>query len=299
MIKNFNDIINMAQSRGPVRVVVAQAADTEVLKAVALARQKGLVEGILTGVRETIIKLLKEINEEPNNYTIIQAADYVDCAIKAVANVKSKQADILMKGLLPTDAFLRPVLSKEHGILMGKLISQVSVFQWTDEDRLLFITDCAINIAPNLEQKKQILLNGIELMRSINLQKPRVAILAPNENINSNMQETIDAAALSKMAERGEFLDAIVDGPLAFDAAISEEAIQTKGILSPVGGKSDMLLVPCLNTGNAIHKTLVNIAKLPAAGVVMGAQSPIVSTSRSDSAETKLYSIALASCLVK
>lgn len=298
MFKNFNEIVLKAMEKGAVTVAVAQAADIEVLKSICFARKKGLVKGVLIGKREKIFEILKELNEDPDNYTIINALDNIDCANKAVQSVKSGQSSIIMKGLLPTSTFLRPILNKENGLMIGKLISQISIFEWKDQDRLLLITDCAINVLPNLEHKKEILTNGLQLLKSLNINNPKVAVIAPVENVNPGMQETIDAAALSKMSERGDFEDCIVDGPLAFDVAISEEAVITKGIKSSVCGKADMLLMPCLNSANSVHKALVNISKLPAAGVVLGSKIPIISTSRSDNAETKFYSIAVASLLV-
>ncbi len=299
MIKNFDDIVYSACHKKSTKIAIAQAADTEVLKAAALATGKGIANFVLVGDRENIITLLTELNEDYKDYTIIQASSYTDCAKKAVASVKSGEADVLMKGLLPTSTFLRPVLNKEVGLLTGRLISQVSVFEWKDRNKLLFITDCAVNVLPNLDQKKEILINGLELMKALEYKKPRIAVLASTEEVKTSMPETIDAAALSKMSDRGEFQDALVDGPLAFDVAVSEEAANTKRVFSNVAGQADMLLVPCLNTGNAIYKALIYIANLSAAGVVVGSEVPIISTSRSDDAKTKLYSIALASLLVK
>ncbi len=298
MIRNFNDIIARASAKGGIRIAVTQAADKEVIESVVLAKEKGIAESLLIGDEAATIRLLMEMNEDPKDYTIIEASGHKDCANKAVECVKTGKADALMKGLIPTSTFFKPVLNKEDGLLTGRLISCVSVFEWADKNKLLFITDCVINVFPNLKQKKEILINGLELLKAFNYENPKIGILASVESVNIKMPETLDAAALSKMADRGEFGDAIVDGPLALDIAISKEALKTKGINSSVGGQADMLLAPCLNTGNALYKALVHFGKLSVAGTIIGAEVPIISTSRSDNVEAKLHSIALANLLV-
>jgi phosphate butyryltransferase len=297
MFKSFSEVISAASSRGPVRVAVAQAADEEVLSAMVKARRKGIVEGVLVGEEVKITNILKNLNENPADYTIISAVDYSDCAKKAVSVINNNQADVLMKGILPTADYLRPILDKNCGLYTGRLISQISIFEWAEKQKLFFITDCAINIAPDINQKKSILLNSLELARSLGLAKPRVAILASQEIVKPEMPETIDADVLAKMAEQGEFKDAIVDGPLAFDNAFSEEAALQKGTGGLVAGKADILIVPDLSTGNAIHKALVHFAHLPTAGVIIGARVPIISTSRGDDSEVKYYSLAVANLL--
>lgn len=296
-MKDFQEVIAEARAQGPVRVAVAQAADPEVLTAIKEARQAGLAEGVLVGNPGTISHLLTELNEDAAAYTIVPAASLDECASKAVALVRSDEADVLMKGLLQTATFLRPVLDKEKGLRAGQLISQASIFEWPEKEKLLIVTDCAINITPDLKQKKGILQNAIYLAQALGVDKPNVAAVCALELVNPDMPETVDAAALAKMADRGEIENAVVDGPLAFDNAVSEEAAAHKGIFSPVAGKVDILLVPDMKTGNVIHKSFVHFAHLKGAAIVIGARDPLIATSRSDHADTKLNSLAVANLL--
>ncbi|BCV23485.1 bifunctional enoyl-CoA hydratase/phosphate acetyltransferase [Gelria sp. Kuro-4] len=296
-MKNFQEVISQARAQGPVRVAVAQAADPEVLTAIIEAKKVGIAEGVLVGDPKGISDLLADLNEDPTTYTIVQATSSDDCAKQAVALVNSGEADVLMKGLLQTATFLRPVLDKEKGLRTGRLISHASVFEWTGKEKLLIVTDCAINITPDLQQKKSILENGIQLAQALGIETPCVAVICALELVNPDMPETLDAAALAKMADRGEIKNAVVDGPLAFDNAVSEEAAAHKGIASPVAGKVDILLMPDMKTGNVIHKSFVHCAHFKGAAVVIGARAPLIATSRSDSADTKLNSLAVANLL--
>jgi phosphate butyryltransferase len=277
------------------RVAVAQAADTEVLTAIAAARRLGLVEGVLIGNEAEILAALRAIGEDSADYTIIPAADSRAAAIAAVAEVNAGRADAVMKGLLPTATFMRPILDKEKGLRTGRLLSQISVFEWPEGGRFLFITDCAINIAPDLKQKREILENVLELAGALGLAAPKVAVLSALELVNPDMPDTVEAAALAKMGDRGEFGDALVDGPMALDNAISPHAASHKGITSPVAGAADIVLVPDIKVGNALHKALTHLAHFRCGAAVMGARVPIIATSRSDNPETKLLSIAIAS----
>lgn len=299
MLKNLDDVVSAARNKGPARVAVAQAADPEVLTALAEARRLGLAEGVLFGDPEAITSALKDLGEEPAHYTLVPAPDPAACAVQAVAAVHAGQADFLMKGLLPTASFLRPVLDKEKGLRVGRLLSHVAVFEWPEAEKLLFIGDCAINIAPDLRQKKEILENLVSVAHALGLEKPRASALGALEFVNPDMPETLDAAALAKMADRGELRGVIVDGPLALDNSISVEAARHKGVGGPVAGNADILLVPDMKTGNVLYKSLVYFAHLRCAAVVVGARVPLVVTSRSDSAEAKLHSLALASLLAR
>ncbi|NMA54578.1 MAG: bifunctional enoyl-CoA hydratase/phosphate acetyltransferase [Firmicutes bacterium] len=296
-MKNFDQVIAQAKALGPVRVAVAQAADPEVLAAISNAQAIGIATGVLVGDPDTISDLLAKLGQDPAAYTIIAAANPSECAKKAVAQVRSGQAEVLMKGLLQTATFLRPVLDKETGLRTGQLISQASVFEWPEKEKLLTVTDCAINITPDLKQKKGILQNAISLAQALGVPKPHVAAVCALELVNPDMPETVDAAALAKMADRGEIQNAVVDGPLALDNAVSEDAARHKGIFSPVAGKVDILLAPDMKTGNVIHKTLVHFARLKGAAVVIGTRAPLIATSRSDCATTKLNSLAVANLM--
>lgn len=296
---NFQAVIAEAQAQGPVRIAIAQAADPEVLMAVIEARKAGLAEGVLVGDIKAISNVLADLNEDTTTYTMVPASTPEECAEKAVALVRGGEADVLMKGLIQTATFLRPVFDKKTGLRTGRLVSQASIFEWPEKDKLLTVTDCAINITPDLTQKKSILKNAIMLAQALSVTTPHVAAVCALELVNPDMPETIEAAALTKMADRGEIKNAVVDGPLALDNAVSEEAAAHKGIVSPVAGKVDILLVPDMKTGNVIHKSLVHFAHLKGASAVIGASAPLIATSRSDSAETKLNSIAVANLLAR
>lgn len=298
-MKNLDEVMQAAGAGRPARVAVAQAADPEVLAAVAEARRKGLAEALLFGDPKAIRTALDKVGEDPAHYTLRPAADPAACATSAVAAVNAGEADFLMKGLLPTAAFLHPVLDKEKGLRTGRLLSNISIFEWPEAEKLLFVTDCAINIAPDLNQKKAILLNAVNVAHALGVAQPRVAALGALEFVNPDMPDTLDAAALAKMGDRGEIPGAIVDGPLALDNALSPEAARHKGIGGPVAGRADILLVPDIKAGNVLHKALAHLAHFRCAAVVVGARVPLVMTSRSDSAEAKLYSLAVAGLLAR
>jgi phosphate butyryltransferase len=299
MFRSLKEVIHAAGAGEPARVAVAQAADPEVLAAVAEARRLGLAEGVLCGEPAAVEAALREIGEDPAHYSIVPAADPAESAVRAVAAVNAGEADFLMKGLLPTATFLHPVLDKEKGLRTGRLISQISIFDWAEAEKLLLITDCAINIAPDLKQKKAILENALAVAHALGIEEPRVAPLAALEFVNPDMPETLDAAALAKMADRGELCGAVVDGPLALDNAVSPEAARHKGIGGPVAGRADIILTPDMKTGNVLHKALVHFAHFRCAAAVVGARVPLVMTSRSDSADAKLCSIAVAGLLAR
>ncbi|MDK2927322.1 MAG: phosphate butyryltransferase [Bacillota bacterium] len=299
MFRSLKEVIHAAGAGEPARVAVAQAADPEVLAAVAEARRLGLAEGVLCGEPAAVEAALREIGEDPAHYSIVPAADPAESAVRAVAAVNAGEADFLMKGLLPTATFLHPVLDKEKGLRTDRLISQISIFDWAEAEKLLLITDCAINIAPDLKQKKAILENALAVAHALGIEEPRVAPLAALEFVNPDMPETLDAAALAKMADRGELRGAVVDGPLALDNAVSPEAARHKGIGGPVAGRADIILTPDMKTGNVLHKALVHFAHFRCAAAVVGARVPLVMTSRSDSADAKLCSIAVAGLLAR
>jgi phosphate butyryltransferase len=209
--------------------------------------------------------------------------------------VSSGNADMVMKGLVDTATFLRAVLDKEKGLRTGKILSHVAVFDVPALQRIIVLTDAAMNIAPDLMTKKQILENAVGIAKSIGIDTPKVAVVAAVEVVNPDMQPTLDAAVLSKMNDRGQIKGCIVDGPFAIDNALSEEAAEHKGIKSPVAGKADIILVPNIETGNVMYKTLTYTSNAKNGGILAGAAAPVILTSRSDSHESKLYSIALAS----
>jgi len=293
--RTFRDIAEDAIAFGRSRLSVAAAHDREVLQAVKQSVDAGLVSPILVGNQEKIKKIAAAIQFDLTGVEIVNAADPREAALEAVRIVSSGEADILMKGMVNTSDFMRAVLNSDCGIRGEKLLSHLVAFEVPGYDRLLFNTDGGININPDLEQKIMILQNAIEFMHALGWEKPKVAIIAANEKISLKMESTLHAAILSKMAERDQISGAIVDGPLALDIALSAEATRHKGVKSPVAGQADLLLVPTIEVGNVFGKTLIYLAKATMAGVVLGANAPVILISRASRPEEKIYSIAMAS----
>ena len=282
-------------------VAVAAAEDEEVIEAVAHALDSNLARFILFGNREKILALIKEKypkGEEDCRIKIKHVDSSNAAAEGAVKSVKNSEAHVLMKGNIPTSLLLKAVLNKDYGLRTGNILSHTAVFEIPGYDKLILITDSGMNIAPDLEQKVQIIKNAVSIARSIGIENPRVAPLAAVEVVNPAMQATLDAAALTVMNMRGQINGCIVEGPLALDNAVSVFAAEHKGITGKVAGKADILLVPTIEVGNALYKSLVYFANAKVGGVIAGAKAPIVLTSRSDTAESKLYSLALALCSV-
>ena len=278
-------------------VSVACAADTEVLEAVEMAILKGIASFILLDDEERIYKIIQEhfpnLSGHPS-IRIVHTESMQDAAEKAVRAVSSGEAQVLMKGNLPTAVILKSVLNSEYGLRTGKVLSHVAAFEVSGYNRLLFVTDAGMNIAPSLDEKAQIIRNAVTAARACGVDRPIVAPLAAIETVNPNMVPTTDAALLTVMNQRGQIKDCIIDGPLALDNAVSVESARHKGITSETAGKADILLVPSIEAGNILYKSLMYFANAKVGGIIQGARAPIVLTSRSDSAESKLYSLALA-----
>ncbi|MGG1573704.1 phosphate butyryltransferase [Fictibacillus sp. NRS-1165] len=275
-------------------VAVAAAEDEEVILSVKQAYEKGIASFILAGNKEKIQFLLRQHELKEGEDLQIVEANPENTAMEAVKAVSGGQADILMKGHIPTADLLKAVLHKENGLRTGKVLSHVAAFEVPGFDRLIFLTDSGMNIVPDLQQKAQIIENAVQVARGIGVAMPKVAVLAAVESVNPNMQATLDASALAMMNRRGQIKGCIVDGPLALDNAISVKAAEHKGISGEVAGQADVLVVPAIETGNALYKSLIYFANAKVGAVVAGARAPIVLTSRADTAESKLYSIALA-----
>ncbi|MBO8154844.1 MAG: phosphate butyryltransferase [Bacillaceae bacterium] len=291
-LKNLLEKLLSQNSRK--KVAVAQAADAEALRAVQNATEHRLATFILFGNEDEIFQKAEEIQLDLSlNDIVIIHTDPSEAAKKAVQFVHDGKADVLMKGNISTKALLKEVLNKEYGLRTGKIFSHVAVFELPNYHKFLFLTDAAMNIEPNLEEKVQIVQNAVEVAHSIDLEMPKVAPLTAIEAVNPNMQITVDAAALTQMQKRGQLTGCIIDGPLAFDNAISKVAKERKGIESEVAGDADILVVPSLEVGNTLYKSFVYFGNGKVAGILKGASAPIVLTSRADSAETKLYSIVL------
>ncbi|MBP2649582.1 MAG: pta 2 [Firmicutes bacterium] len=295
MMKNFTQVMNAAQEIPPARVAVAAAHDDAVLEAVRGAIELEIAKFTLVGDEVKINSLASEMGMNLSNLKIINEPDNTKAALRATALVSGGQADILMKGLLSTANLLRAVLDKEVGLRTGRLLSHTFVIEAKTYDRLILMTDCAMNINPTLAQKAEIIRNCESLAQVLGKSPARVAALAAVEVVNPDMPSTLDAAALAKMADRGQFKNFVVDGPLALDIAVCDEAAKHKGLTgSSVAGQADIFLVPNIEVGNILAKSAVYLGGCRIAGLVLGASKPVVLTSRSDTFEAKMLSIALA-----
>ncbi|MDF2532562.1 MAG: phosphate butyryltransferase [Clostridia bacterium] len=297
MIKNFNELLEAAKKQGVMRLAVAAAQDTDVLKAVAEAKEIGLVEPILVGDQDKIIEIMKKLNITSELYEIIHEPDLVQAARKAVELVSTGEAEFLMKGILQTADILRAVLDKEIGLRTENLLSHVMVYEVPTYHKLLFLSDGGMNVAPDLNQKVQILENAVTACKALGMDTVNAACLAGAEVVNPKIQATVDAKAIADMKDKWDAMGVSVIGPAALDLAISKEACEHKGYHEKGSGDADILLVPYYEVGNALGKSLTYFAGSKSAGIIMGAKAPIVLVSRADSSEAKLLSIALGSLI--
>jgi phosphate butyryltransferase len=296
MIKTMQDLIAAVKNSKRKRLAVAVAQDAEVLQAVHSAYNLGLVDVSLIGDKAKIFEISDSLGIDVSNFEIIKETDIRKAIKTTVDLVSSGRADVLMKGIVQTADLLRVVLDKDIGLRTTRTISHVAMLESPHYHKMLFITDGGMNIAPDLKQKADIVQNAVDVARSIGISTPKVAILGALEIVNSNMQATLDGAVLSKMAERGQLKNCIVDGPLALDNAINEEAARHKGIVSPVAGDVDILVSPDIESANIQYKTMVFLGGAKPCGIITGTKAPVVTTSRADDHIAKLHSIALA-CL--
>lgn len=298
MINKLDDMLKKLKGDKRVTLSVAAAHDEEVLLAIKSAVEMEIITPILIGEENKIREISKEINFDLSKFKIINKETIEECAETAVKLVSSGEADFVMKGLLDTSVILKAVLNKEWGLRTDSLLSHVMVYEIPSYDKLLVTTDGGMNIEPDYDQKVKILKNAIEATKPLGLKHIKVACLAAKEKVNSKMQATVDARALQEAGERGEFgKDVTVEGPLAFDLAVSKEAAKVKGFKSKVSGETDIMLMPTIEVGNGIGKALTYFAGAKSAGIIMGAKAPIVLVSRADSHESKLYSIAYGSLI--
>jgi phosphotransacetylase len=294
-VKDLHHLIDQAKALEPVRVAVADAAQKVVIETLRDAHALGFVEPRLVGEPEAIAAICEDLGWRPADHWIVSANTDSEAAAKAVELVRRGEADTVMKGLIHTDAFMRALLDKDRGLRVpGQRVSHVFLVEVSTHPKLLGITDAAINIAPDLNAKAQILQNAIDLFHLLGVETPKVAVLSAVETVNPEIVSTLDAACLTLMARRGQIAGAIVDGPLAFDNAISRKAAEEKGISSAVAGDADILLVPDLVSGNILAKNLEYLAGAVAAGIAVGLAVPVVLTSRADPAPARLASLALA-----
>lgn len=299
MSRNFNDLLLKLKSISTKKVAVAVAQDEPVLEAIKEVKSKGIADAILVGNEKEIQEIAQKIDMDLRQFEVIHEADIKKAVLLAVELVSSGKADMVMKGLVDTATFLRSVLNKEVGLRTGNLMSHVAVFEIEGIDRLILLTDAAFNTYPDLKAKVQIINNSVMVAKACGIDNPKVASICAVEVVNPDMPATVDAALLSKMSDRGQIKGCIVDGPLALDNAWSEEAAHHKGVTGPVAGKADILLLPNIESANVMYKTLTYTAKTRNGGILVGTSAPVILTSRADSFETKVNSIALAALVAK
>jgi phosphate butyryltransferase len=297
MITNFAQVLEAVKGTIPQRVAVAVAQDDAVLEAVRSAKEQGIADFILVGDAKKIEDVAAKLGVSLAGLEIIHEPDDKQAAYRAVSLVSGGQANVLMKGLINTADLLRAVLDKEVGLRTGRVLSHAAVFDIPGFDRLITVTDGGMNITPALQQKADIIQNSIGIAKVLGIEPAKIAVLAAVEVVNPDMPSTLEAAALAKMADRGQIKGAVIDGPLALDNAINIEAARHKGIKSPVAGLADILLVPTIEVGNVLGKSLIYFAKARMAGLILGAARPVIVTSRADTHESKVMSIALGALL--
>jgi phosphate butyryltransferase len=299
VLKSMSDLKGIVAGRPAKKLVLAAAQDQHSLSAVVRAWQDNIIEPILIGDKEGIQNICYENGYNFAGMRTIHEPDTEMSVEMAVKMLSSKQADILMKGKVGTSVLLKCVLNKEWGLRTGNLLSHIALFEVETYHKLIFVTDVAMNIAPNLKDKIAIVNNSVSFLNRLGYVMPKVAVLGAVEMVNENMEATLDAALLSKMNQRDQIRNCIIDGPLAFDNAVSLESAKHKGIKSEVAGDTDLLLMPDIEVGNVLYKSLVFFAKAKVASIILGAQVPIVLTSRSDSEQAKYDSILLSAAACK
>lgn len=299
VLKSLSDLKNIVIGKPRKKLVLAAAQDQHSLGAVIRAWQDNIIEPILIGDRESIQNICAENSYNIEGLRIIHEPVTETSVEMAVKMLNAKQADVLMKGKVGTSVLLKCVLNKEWGLRTGNLLSHIALFEVETYHKLIAVTDVAMNIAPNLKDKISIVNNSVSFLLKLGYVMPKVAVLGAVEMVNENMEATLDAALLSKMNQRDQIKNCIIDGPLAFDNAISFESARHKGIKSEVAGDTDLLLMPDIEVGNVLYKSLVFFAKAKVASIILGAQVPIVLTSRSDSEQAKYDSILLSAAASK
>jgi phosphate butyryltransferase len=299
MSKNFDDLIDKVKNCSLKKVAVSVAQDEPVLEAVHAAKVRNIADAILVGDKAKILEIAAKLDIDPNEFEIVDEPDVQKAALKAVELVHDKKADILLKGLVDSKTFLKSVLNKEVGLRGKTMMSHVCVFEIEGIDRLLFFTDVAFNTYPTLEEKVHIINNCVDMAIACGIENPKVAPICAVEVVNPKMQPTVDAQKLTEMNQAGEIPNCEVYGPLSMDLAIDEEAAKHKGVSNPVAGNADILLFPNIDAGNITYKILVRTAKVKNGNMLLGTTAPVILTSRSDDAETKINSIALAAVIAE
>jgi phosphate acetyltransferase len=295
----YDKLIAAAQAEAPARTIVAHPCDETSLRGAIEAAEAGLIHPVLVGPEARIRSVAAQCGLDLAGYEIVDTPHSHASAAQAVALVREGKGELLMKGSLHTDELMKEVTAAATGLRTDRRISHVFIMDVPGHPETLFITDAAINIFPDLDAKRDIVQNAIDLWQGVGLGTPRVAIVSAVETVTTKIPSTIDAAALCKMAERGQITGGLLDGPLAFDNAIDPEAARIKGITSPVAGHAQILVVPDLEAGNMLAKNLTFLAHADAAGIVLGARVPIILTSRADTVRTRLASCAVAALYAK
>ncbi len=300
MITKLDQLIEAVQQKGRKRIAVAYAEDAHTLQAIAAAHNLGIVDPILIGNRANINRTAQEAGVDLGDFIIQEEQSDVACVSRAVQMIHHGEADVLMKGLVSTDKYMRGILNKENGLVPPKAtLSHVTIFEIPTYHKLLIMSDAAILVQPNLSQKVEQTIYVRDVAHALGIDTPKIALLSATEQVLPSIQSCYDAAIVSTMATRGQITGCIVDGPLAFDVAIDQEAVQIKRLNSPVQGDADGLIFPSLESGNIFFKSATKLMNAKVAAMVVGAKVPCVLTSRGDSEQSKLYSIALAALTAK
>jgi phosphate butyryltransferase len=294
-MSRLDQILEAVKSKPKKRLVAAWAVDAHTIEAVNAAREKGIIDATLVGDEAQIRKVLADLKLDEGNFEIIHEATDTGAGTKAVERVRSGHGQILMKGLLSTDKYMRAILDKEKGLMRpGAVLSHVTVIENVHYPKLIICGDVAVLPYPDLKQKIAITNYVIQVGHALGIAKPKVALICATEQVSEGIEATVHAAVISKMADRGQIKDAFVDGPMALDVAIDRESAETKGVKGEVPGDADALVFPNIDAGNVFYKTNTKLGGCELAAMVVGATAPCVLSSRGDTAQTKLYSIALA-----
>ncbi len=294
MFRSLNELVTAARRLPPARIAVVVGHDPDAVEALDQAGAIGLAEGVFVGDTDKIRHAAEQAGVQVPPERILHEPDESRAAQRAMSLIREGQADLLMKGKIGTAALIRAVLDRDTGLRTGRLLSQVIVFELPGVERLMLLSDAAINIAPTLEQKADICRNAIEVAHALGIERPNVAVLCALEFVTSDMPATIDAAALTQMNRRGQIADAYVEGPVALDVPLSSFAAARKGIQSPLIEDTDIFLAPNIEAGNILYRAILYFARGESGGIVVGAKVPLILLSRAESPETKLRSIAMA-----
>lgn len=298
MFRSLDELVDAARARGPAWIAVAAGHDPDVIEALKRAREGGLADGIFVGNADKIRALADAAGLEIPAGQLIHEPDEAAAAHKAIALVRDGSAGLLMKGKISTATLVRAVLDKEAGLRTGRLLSQVIVFQVPGFNRLMVMSDAAINIAPTLEQKAEICRNAIQVAHAIGIEKPNLALLCALEFVNQEMPATMDAAALTMMNRRGQLTGAYVEGPVALDVPLSRFAAERKGIQSALVENTDIFIAPDIEAANILYRAILYFAQGESGGIVVGARVPLILLSRAETPETKIRSIAIGMLVV-